>query len=76
MENNDQPLIGIAVLALICVAAFPADVTAPVQYGKNFRALLAYLYDAQQGASLRIGEMCAEMFGYAVSEATLQRARQ
>ncbi len=57
-------------------AAFPADTKAPVQYGKNFRALLAYLYDAQEGASLRIGEMCAEMFGYAVSEATLQTARQ
>lgn len=58
------------------VAAFPADVKAPVQYGKNFRALLAYLYDAQEGASLRIREMCAEMFGYAVSEGTLQSARQ
>jgi transposase len=59
-----------------CVAPFPPDVKAPVQYGKNFRALLAYFYDAQHGASLRIGEMCAEMFGYAVSEATLQAARQ
>ena len=58
------------------VADFPADVKAPVQYGKNFRALLAYLYDAQEGASLRIREMCAEMFGYAVSEGTLQSARQ
>lgn len=58
------------------VAAFPTDVQAPVQYGKNFRGLLAYLYDAQQGASRRIREMCAEMFGYAVSEATLQSARQ
>lgn len=59
-----------------CTAPFPADVKAPVQYGKNFRALLAYLYDAQQGASLRIGQMCGEMFGYAVSEATLQAVRQ
>ena len=59
-----------------CTAPFPADVQAPVQYGKNFRALLAYLYDVQEGASLRIGEMCGEMFGYAVSEATLQTARQ
>lgn len=58
------------------VAAFPADAQAPVQYGRNFRALLAYLYDAQEGASRRIREMCSEMFGYAVSEATLQRARQ
>ena len=57
-------------------APFPAEVKAPVQYGKNFRALLAYLYDAQVGASRRIREMCAEMFGYAVSEGTLQSARQ
>jgi hypothetical protein len=57
-------------------AAFPADLTAPVQYGKNFRALLAYLYDVQEGASRRVREMCGEMFGYAVSEATLQTARQ
>ena len=34
-------------------APFPADVKAPVQYGKNFRALLAYFYDAQEGASRR-----------------------
>lgn len=57
-------------------ASFPEDIQAPVQYGKNFRALLSYLYDAQAGASLRIREMGAEMFGYAVSEATLQSARQ
>jgi transposase len=57
-------------------ASFPEDIKAPVQYGKNFRALLAYLYDAQEGASLRISEMGQEMFGYAVSEATLQSARQ
>lgn len=59
-----------------CRAEFPADVKAPVQYGKNFRALLAYLYDAQEGASRRIREMCQEMFGSAVSEGTLQSARQ
>ena len=58
------------------VAAFPDDCQAPVQYGQNLRALLTYLYDAQVGASLRISQMCAEMFGYAVSEATLQSARQ
>ena len=57
-------------------APFPADLNAPVQYGKNFRALLAYLYDAQAGASLRIRQMCLEMFGFAISEATLQKARQ
>jgi transposase len=60
----------------ICTAPFPADIKAPVQYGKNFRSLLAYFYDAQLGASLRIRQMCQEMFGYAVSEATVQSARQ
>jgi transposase len=57
-------------------APFPAELKAPVQYGKNFRAWLAYLYDAQGGASLRIRQMSLEMFGFAVSEATLQQARQ
>src|ERR1035437_7178012 len=47
-----------------------------VQYGKNFRALLAYLYDAQVGASRRIRQMGQEMFGFALSEGTLQKARQ
>jgi len=60
----------------LSTAAFPPDLKAPVQYGKNFRALLAYLYDAQEGASRRIREMGEEMFGYAVSEGTLQSARQ
>jgi transposase len=60
----------------IATAPFPTDVKAPVQYGKNFRSLLAYFYDAQLGASLRIRQMCEEMFGYAVSEGTLQTARQ
>jgi len=57
-------------------APFPADVQAPIQYGRNFRALLAYFYDAQLGASRRIRQMCQEMFGYGVSEGTLQSARQ
>jgi transposase len=57
-------------------APFPEHVKAPVQYGRNFRALLAYLYDAQLGASLRIRQMCEELFGYSVSEGTLQSARQ
>jgi len=57
-------------------APFPEEVKAPLQYGRNFRALLAYFYDAQLGASLRIRQMCEELFGYAVSEGTLQSARQ
>jgi transposase len=60
----------------LVTAPFPSEVNAPVQYGKNFRSLLAYFYDAQLGASLRIRQMCEELFGYAVSEGTLQSARQ
>lgn len=59
-----------------CTAPFPDDAKAPVQYGKNFRSLLVYLYDVQEGASRRVSDMCLEMFGYRVSEATLQVARQ
>jgi len=56
-------------------ASFPEDIRAPLQYGRNLRALLGYFYDAQLGASRRIRQMCEEMFGYAVSEGTLQSAR-
>ena len=60
----------------ISTAAFPQDVNAPVQYGRNFRCLLAYLYDAHLVASRRLRQMGEEMFGYPVSEGTLQSARQ
>ena len=57
-------------------AAFPPEAKAPVQYGRRLLALLSYLYDAQQCSSWRIRQMCAELFGYAVSESTIQDARQ
>lgn len=57
-------------------ALFPSEIKAPVQYGKSFLALLSYLYDAQQCSSRRIRQMCAELFDYAVSESTIQDARQ
>lgn len=57
-------------------AAFPSGVNAPVQYGPRIRALSAYLYDAQAGASQRVSQACQELFGHAISEATIQQARQ
>src|ERR1035437_5882323 len=54
----------------------PPPPTPPSKYGKTFRALLASLYAAQVGASRRIRQMGQEMFGFAISEATLQKARQ
>jgi len=59
-----------------CTAEFPEDIRAPVQYGKNVQALLTYLYDFQEGASKRISHLFEDLFGYAVSEGTLQSARQ
>ena len=57
-------------------APFPPEVKAPIQYGRSFLALLSYLYDAQQCSSRRIRQMCVELFGYAVSESTIQDARE
>jgi transposase len=57
-------------------APFPSYLRAPLQYGRNLLALLSYLYDAQQCSSRRIRQMCAELFGYPVSESTIQDARE
>jgi transposase len=79
IDFQRRQVFDLPTLKLECIehrAPFPADITAPVQYGKNFRALLSYFYDVQEGSSLRTSEMCGEMFGYAVSEATIQSARQ
>ena len=62
--------------ARLAARCWPEEVKAPVQYGRNFLALLSYLYDAQQCSSRRIRQMCLELFGYAVSESTLQDARE
>lgn len=57
-------------------AAFPAGVNAPVQYGSSVRALGAYFYDVQAGASRRVSQIFADLFGSPLSEATLQSARE
>jgi transposase len=57
-------------------AAFPPGVNAPVQYGRSVRALAAYFYDVQAGASRRVSQIFADLFGYRLSEATIQSARE
>ena len=57
-------------------AAFPPGVNAPVQYGSSVRALTAYFYDAQAGASRRVSQIFADLFGGRLSEATIQSARE
>ena len=54
---------------------FPADVSAPVQYGSGVRGLMVYLMDAQLLPSQRTCEVLSEVFGFEVSEGTLYNAR-
>ena len=59
----------------IC-AEFPEGVNNPVQYGFRFQAWLVYLSDYQFIPLRRIRSMCADLFGYSVSEATVISARE
>lgn len=55
-------------------AAFPAGVNAPTQYGPRFNAWLVYLRGQQLIPLERICQMCADLFGRLLSEATVQAA--
>ena len=57
-------------------AGFPQGVDNPVQYGFRFQAWLVYLSDYQLIPLRRIRSMCADLFGYSVSEATVIAARE
>ncbi len=57
-------------------ADFPEGVNNPVQYGFHFQAWLVYLSDYQMIPLRRIRSMCADLFGYSVSEATIVAARE
>ena len=56
-------------------ADFPEGVDSAVQYGFRFQAWLVYLSDYQMIPLRRIRSMCADLFGYSVSEATILKAR-
>ena len=53
-------------------AAFPADVNAPTQYGQQFNAALVYFRVQQLIPLERISQLCRDIFGQPVSEATVQ----
>ena len=55
---------------------FPQGVNNAVQYGFRFQAWLVYLSDYQMIPLRRIRSMCADLFGYSVSEATIVAARE
>jgi transposase len=55
-------------------APWPEGVDAPVQYGTRFIAWLASLCVQQLLPVERIGQMCEDLFGQGVSDATIQAA--
>lgn len=55
-------------------APFPANVTAPVQYGERFLGFLAYLRNQHFVASERVSQFCDDIYGHRVSEQTSQDA--
>lgn len=57
-------------------ASFPIDVVAPVQYGLRFQSLLIYLKDGQLLPLDRISQLCADLYGYDVSAATIESVRR
>lgn len=60
----------------IITAEVPQGLSAPVQYGKRFQSWLVYLNDYQLVPLKRIRQICADLYGYAVSEDTILKARQ
>jgi len=52
-------------------ASFPETVNAPAQYGQRFLALLVYLHHQQLLPANRISQLCSDLFGQTVGEATL-----
>jgi transposase len=57
-------------------AAFPEDVTAPVQYGKRIAAFVLYLMHYQLLPEKRLAELLAALFGVRLATATLARISQ
>jgi transposase len=55
-------------------AAFPAGVTAPAQYGIRFLSLLLYWRHQQLLPTERITQMCLDLYGQSISEATIFNA--
>ena len=57
-------------------AAFPEDVTQPVQYGPRLRAVAVYLSQYQLLPYERTGEVFDDLFGHKLSQATLVNANR
>lgn len=58
---------------VVC-AAWPPGINAPVQYGPRFTGWLVYCRIQQLLPLDRISQLCADLFGHPVSEATIEAA--
>ncbi|EFH88784.1 IS66 family transposase [Ktedonobacter racemifer] len=63
--------VGCPACGHVTVAPFPTGVHAPVQYGSRLRAVAVYLSQFQLLPMGRIGELCADLWGCALSDGTL-----
>jgi transposase/uncharacterized coiled-coil protein SlyX len=52
-------------------AAFPAEVSQPVQYGPNLKAQMVYFNHYHFVSVERVAEMMADLYGHSVSEGTI-----
>jgi transposase len=57
-------------------ATFPPGVTAPAQYGLRFLGLLVYWNQQQLLPTERIAQMCLDLYGQSISEATILKATE
>ena len=57
-------------------AAFPAAVSAPVQYGSHFRGLTLYLFHQQFLPFNRLRQTCLDLFGQPLSLGTLTQTHE
>jgi transposase len=57
-------------------ADFPADVSAPAQYGPRFQSLMVYLNQQQLLPYDRLAQLCEDLFGQPLSAGTLVRANE
>jgi transposase len=60
----------------LVTAAFPADVTAPAQYGPRFKAQMVYFNDEHFIPYARLTRVCEDLYGQPLSEATIAAANQ
>ena len=55
---------------------FEQGVSAPVQYGPRFGALLVYLSDFQLIPMARLAKLCFDLYGREISAGTIERFRK